>query len=180
MADEGEHVGGELDFQAFGLDSSSDEFEGCCDGGGFRAADAVDAGDVVRGEEHALFVDDLDDLLRQRQHVVFLRTSAQNDGEQLLIGEIRRSLFEELFSGAFGLGYVLYFFHGSIACFSSGCVRCVFAPFFRVSRALREAVFSSASIFAFSSCMRWSSFSAGSSSGFCGTSSPRKALARTD
>jgi len=180
VADEGEHIGGEFDFQAFGFDSSSDEFEGCGDGGGFRAADAVDAGDVVRGEEHALFVDDLDDLLRQRQHVVFLRTSAQNDGEQLLIGEERRSLFEELFSGAFGLGYVLYFFHGSLACFSSGRARCVFAPFFRVSRALREAVFSSASIFAFSSCMRWSSFSAGSSSGFCGTSSPRKALARTD
>jgi len=102
VADEGEHIGGEFDFQAFGFDSSSDEFEGCGDGGGFRAADAVDAGDVVRGEEHALFVDDLDDLLRQRRHVVFLRASAQNDGEQLLIGEERRSLFEELFSGAFG------------------------------------------------------------------------------
>ena len=102
VADEGEHVGGEFDFQTFGLDSPSDEFEGGCDGGGFRAADAVDGGDVVRGEEHALFVDDLDDLLRQRQHVVFLRAPAQNDGEQLLIGEIRRFLFEELFSGAFG------------------------------------------------------------------------------
>lgn len=76
----GEDVGGELDFQAFGLDSSSDEFEGGCDGGGFRAADAVDACDVVRGEEYALFVDDLDDLLRQSQHVVFLRAPAQNDG----------------------------------------------------------------------------------------------------
>lgn len=180
MAYEGEHVGRELDFQAFGFDSSSDEFKGGGDGGGFRATDAVDAGDVVRGEEHALLVDDLDDFFRQRQHVVFLRASAQNDGEQLLVGEVGRSLFEELFSGAFGLGYVFYFFHGSPACFPSAPARWVFVPFLRVPRALRETVFSSFSIFAFSSRMRCSSFSAGSSSGFWETSSPRKALARTD
>jgi hypothetical protein len=105
----------------------------------------------VGREEQTLFVVDLDDFLRQGQHIILLRASAQDDGEQFLVGKAVRSLFEELFSGAFGLGYVLNFFHGSLACISSAPARWVFAPFFRVPRALREAVFSSVSIFAFSS-----------------------------
>ena len=106
------------------------------------------------GEEQALFVDYLDDFLRQGQHVVFLGAPAEDDGEQFLIGKAVRSLLEEFFSGAFGLGNILYFFHGSPACFSSAPARWVFVPFLRVPRALRETVFSSFSIFAFSSCMR--------------------------
>ena len=94
-------------------------------------------------------------FFRQRQNVVLLgalpRMTASSSWS-----ERQRSLLEEFFSGAFGLGYVLNFSWLARLLFfgpGAGSLRR-----FSCSRALREAVFSSVSIFAFSSRMRCNSF----------------------
>jgi hypothetical protein len=101
MPDEGKHICGKLDLQAFWFFySSSDKLKSRSYQCGLGRTDTLNFEDVSGAKVGTFLVNDFNESSGNRKNIVFVGSLSQQYGYKLIIGQGARSLFKESLTGS--------------------------------------------------------------------------------